>query len=270
MRISASTAGALIIALTWSAPAAARNPGWALLADTTFTVNTADDPGDGVCDAAHCSLREAIEAANANAGTDTIAFDIDGIAPYTIQPTAPLPAISDPLVIDGSTEPNFSIRPVVQLDGTNAGVATGLHITAGGSTIRGLVVKNFADGIRLETNGDNLVEGNILGTDFRVLDCEGNSGAAVWIDSPNNTIGGTSQTAPNLIVCSGADGVHVAGGSGNVIKGNFIGTEDTRTESLPNGRDGVRINGATGTSVGGAGPLDGNYLLNNPRPALRP
>lgn len=263
MRISVSTAGALIIALTWPAPAAAYDAGRALLADTTFTVNTADDPGDGVCDAAHCSLREAIEAANANAGTDTIAFDIAGIAPYTIQLAAPLPAIADPLVIDGTTEPDFTIRPVIQLDGTNAGAATGLRVTAGGSTIRGLVVKNFADGIRLETNGDNLVEGNILGTDFRVLDCEGNSGAGLWIDSPNNTIGGTAQTAPNRIVCSGADGIHIAGGSGNVIKRNFIGTEDTRTEALPNGRDGVRIDGASGTSVGGVGPLDGNYLLYN-------
>jgi CSLREA domain-containing protein len=264
MRMSPSTAGALIIALTWPAPAAAREEGWALLADTTFTVNTTDDPGDGICDAAHCSLREAIEAANANAGTDTIAFDIDGIAPHTIQPAVPLPAISDPLVIDGTTEPDFTIRPVVDLDGTAAGAgATGLRITAGASTVRGLVIRNFADGIRLEITGGNIVEGNIIGADFRALDCEGNSGVGIWIDSPDNTIGGTAQTAPNIVVCSGADGIHIAGGTGNVIKGNFVGTDDTRAEALPNARDGVRIDDSSDNAVGGAGPLDGNYLFFN-------
>ncbi|MGW8265693.1 MAG: CSLREA domain-containing protein, partial [Longimicrobiales bacterium] len=35
-----------------------------LLAQTTLTVNTANDVDDGVCDVAHCSLREAIDAAN--------------------------------------------------------------------------------------------------------------------------------------------------------------------------------------------------------------
>lgn len=248
------------MALTWPGPAHALGPA---LADTTFTVNATDDPGDGACTTTHCSLREAIEAANAKAGTDTIAFDIDGIAPYTIQLSAALPTISDPLVMDGTTEPDFTIRPVVQLDGTKAVGAAGLRITAGSSTVRGLVVKNFADGIRLESNGGNVVEGNIIGTDFRLLDCEGNSGAGIWLDSPNNTIGGTMQTAPNIVVCNGSDGIYITGGSGNVLKRNYVGTDDARTQSLPNARDGVRIVDASGTSVGGTGPLDGNYLFYN-------
>src|SRR5438309_2935331 len=41
----------------------------------TFTVNTADDHNDGVCNAADCTLREAINAANA---CDTISFNIPG------------------------------------------------------------------------------------------------------------------------------------------------------------------------------------------------
>ena len=57
---------------------------------TTFTVNSANDADDATCDATHCSLREAINAANANAGTDTIAFNIPGDGPHTIQPTVRL------------------------------------------------------------------------------------------------------------------------------------------------------------------------------------
>src|SRR2546422_7848022 len=41
-------------------------------ARATFTVNSTADPGTGVCDDLECTLREAITAANAHAGTDTI------------------------------------------------------------------------------------------------------------------------------------------------------------------------------------------------------
>lgn len=44
----------------------------------TFTVNSLDDTDDGSCDATHCSLREAINAANASAADDTITFSVSG------------------------------------------------------------------------------------------------------------------------------------------------------------------------------------------------
>jgi CSLREA domain-containing protein len=40
----------------------------------SYIVNTTDDINDGACNAAHCSLREAIRASNASAGPDTIGF----------------------------------------------------------------------------------------------------------------------------------------------------------------------------------------------------
>jgi len=51
---------ALLLGLTLTGPASA----------ATFDVNTTDNADDGVCDANHCSLREAILAANANPGPD--------------------------------------------------------------------------------------------------------------------------------------------------------------------------------------------------------
>lgn len=65
----------------------------------TFTVNAADDVNDGVCDAAHCSLREAINAANAAAGGDTI--DFDGVS--SVQLTATLPDIITTISIIGGS-----------------------------------------------------------------------------------------------------------------------------------------------------------------------
>lgn len=47
----------------------------------TFVVNSIDDVDDAICDSQHCSLREALNASNSNAGTDTITFAILGAGP---------------------------------------------------------------------------------------------------------------------------------------------------------------------------------------------
>jgi CSLREA domain-containing protein len=52
----------------------------------TFTVNSAADTDDGVCNPANCTLREAIHAANAHSGADTIRFSI-GFGVKTISPS---------------------------------------------------------------------------------------------------------------------------------------------------------------------------------------
>ena len=67
-----------------------------------YVVNTTNDVNDGVCDATHCSLREAILAANAHAngdGPDDITFAIAGTGEQQISvQSSPLPAITDPVI----------------------------------------------------------------------------------------------------------------------------------------------------------------------------
>ena len=76
---------------------------------TIWSVNTIDDTDDGACDASHCSLREAINAVNNNVGADVIDFNIQGTAPFIIQPNTPLPRMTDEATtVDGSTHPNYS------------------------------------------------------------------------------------------------------------------------------------------------------------------
>ena len=75
----------------------------------TFTVTVANHENNG-CDAS-CSLREAILAANANvdvANPDTINFNIPGGGLKTINLTSGLPQITDPVIIDGYTQPGSS------------------------------------------------------------------------------------------------------------------------------------------------------------------
>ncbi len=176
-----------------------------------FTVTTTSDADDGRCDVAHCSLREAIHAANAQAGLDRIAFKIDGEAPHTIRPQAPLPIVTDPAEIDGTSQPGYAGTPVVELDGSVAGTeVNGLHITAGGSTVRGLGIVNFLGldvggselggaGIRLENSGGNLIVDNHIGTDPSGTTARGNENGIVLIESGGNQIGGTDPASRNLI-----------------------------------------------------------------------
>ncbi|MCA9970856.1 MAG: CSLREA domain-containing protein, partial [Anaerolineales bacterium] len=120
----------------------------------TFTVNVAADANDGTCGTAHCSLREAIIAANAQFGGNAIHFDIPGVGPHAIQPIVALPDVTDPLTIDGLTQPGAGCAawpPTLQieLDGSNTSLANGLYFGFGaaGSTVRGLVVNRFYVGI---------------------------------------------------------------------------------------------------------------------------
>ena len=93
----------------------------------TFTVDDIGDAidasiGDGACltAGAKCTLRAAIEEANAHAGTDTINFSIAGPGPHTITPgIGGLPTITDPVIIDGTSEPDFAGTPIVELNGTS-------------------------------------------------------------------------------------------------------------------------------------------------------
>src|SRR5581483_10656508 len=121
------------------------------------------------------SLRQAILDANDNPGSDAITFADLG-ASHKIAPTTPLPAITDPVTIDGYTHPGASPNTQavgdnavlqVQLSGENlTGAPDGLDITAGDSVVRGLVIDHFAGrAIYIETNGGNSIEGNFIGTD---------------------------------------------------------------------------------------------------------
>ena len=84
-------------------------------AGKTFTVNVTGDghdanPGDGVCQTSvpgNCSLRAAIEEANASPGVDTIHFNIPGAGVHTIAPSSAL-VITEGVIIDGYSQPGAS------------------------------------------------------------------------------------------------------------------------------------------------------------------
>ena len=71
----------------------------------TFTVINTNDAAAG-------SLRQAILDANASPGEDIIEFQITN-AVRAIVVSSNLPAVTDPLRIDGATQPGYSNVPLV-------------------------------------------------------------------------------------------------------------------------------------------------------------
>jgi hypothetical protein len=222
----------------------------------TFTVVNTNDSGAG-------SLRQAILGANANPGADTIAFSI-GTGQQTISLTSELPTITEAVVIDGTTQPGFAGAPIIELNGTSAGsLASGLTISGGSSTVRGLVINRFAQmGILMQTAGDNVITGNYIGTDVTGTANLGNGANGVRLDAPSNRVGGATAGERNIISGNGGSGIIIfqSDAIGNAVKGNYIGTDVTGTAKLSNSFDGVAIENASNNTVGGATAGERNII----------
>jgi CSLREA domain-containing protein len=227
-----------------------------------FTVTTAADvvnPTDGVL-----SLREAITAANGSAGTDTINFAI-GSGAQTIQPTSLLPFVTQPTVLDATTQPGYAGKPLIELDGSK--VDTGcLILTGGNSTVRGFAINRFSattgptGGIVLAGDkGGNVIEDNYIGTN--------RAGDAIFGASQQISYGVIVRNNGNRIegnVLSGNAGggvllQNVGGDSANnLIANNLLGTDWTGMRDLGNGRYGVFFIGA-----GNGNRIEGNVISGN-------
>jgi CSLREA domain-containing protein len=262
------------------------------LSSVLYTVNTTDDYDDGACDETHCSLREALNASNSVPSADLIAFNIPGDPPYTIQPQSPLPDIIDPVTIDATTQPGYKGTPVIELEGSNAGEgAQGLMLSAGNSTIRGLMIDSFSEnGVNIGNCATNLIEGNVLsgnlGSGIAIAgeSATGNvvrgnligtnqSGTAPWPNTDgiwlgdfthNNTLGGTTEQERNIISGNAIFGVSVNSGSyQNYFLGNFIGTDQTGTQPIGNGGGVWLGSGSNNNLVGGLQEGVGNLISGN-------
>ena len=110
----------------------------------TFLVTLVNDgsdahPGDGVCATSSgvCTLRAAIEEANAHAGADVIHFNLPGGGVHVMSISSALPTITQQLTLDGSSQPSCSV-PCIVLSGAllTTGLQYGLTITTSNSLVK--------------------------------------------------------------------------------------------------------------------------------------
>jgi Bacterial Ig-like domain (group 3) len=151
--------------------------------------------------------------------------------------------------------------------------------TIGGTTVgaRNVISGNGGAGIQMTPVGvtaDNIVEGNYIGTDYTGTVALLNQyfGIQLGVYAANNTIGGTTAGARNVISGNQYIGIDIYadGGYGNVVEGNYIGTDYTGTVAVGNGsgtyapQGGVVIDsGASDNTIGGTSSGDANTIAFN-------
>src|SRR5262249_22065367 len=208
-----------------------------------LTVNDAGDtlhasqapcatPGTG-----SCTLRDAVTYANAHAGA-VIHFDIPGAGVHTISPATALPTITAPMTIDGYSQPGASANTnppglgtnaaiKIEIDGGNHGL-TGLLISAGHVTIRGLAINRMSNAITVAVGGA-VIAGDFIGTDASGMLARTNSNQGVGATS--SVIGGSAPADPNVI---SGNNWHPIISVNLVIQRNPIGIKAGRTEIRDN------------------------------------
>jgi CSLREA domain-containing protein len=267
-RPTARLAAPLVALLVGLLPLAARAP--LARAAATFVVNATGDrgdqtPGDGSCFTGvrivhdgggiepECTLRAAIQEANATAVADTIRFGIPGPGLKSIKPATRLPSISAPVTIDGYSQPGTSPNTLaagtdavlrIELDGTDVGTPAsptgdGLTIAASHVVVRGLVINRCilaGIGVFGAPRTGVRVVGNFLGTDASGAVALGNA-YGVFVSSADTVVGGAAPADRNLISGNGDGVAFTRAAPGGVVQGNLIGTDRSGTAPLGDTRN---------------------------------
>lgn len=225
----------------------------------TFTVTTTADVGAG-------SLRQAILSANATSTPDTIAFNIPQAGVVTIALQSALPALSQPLVIDGLSQSGGSGPPLVRIDGNPAvSSGVGLHLTAPGCStaicaVTGLQIAGFGIGIYVQSNNWS-IRRNYIGNNGNSALANGNG---ILVGATSGVIVGGPATERNLISGNSVSGIDVGAGAASLlIHGNYIGLDAAGTGALANAR-GIRVQASLGPiDIGGLNQSEGNVISGN-------
>ena len=228
------------------------------------SVYTVTSAADNIAHDGAVTLREAILAAEtrknvgdalAGDGKATIIrFNIHGSGLHTIQLRSALPALTERITIDGSSQPGFSGSPLIELDGSHAGARTnGLTLTGDSNNVRGLLIDHFhGNGISITSN-HNSITGDYIGLDHSGFFAAGNGGDGIQITGSHNTIGGTRVS--DRVVVSGSSGAAIdlsgSHANHNSILGDYIGTDADGFAAVANANGIVIRSGANHNQIGG-------------------
>ncbi|MBI5293957.1 MAG: S-layer homology domain-containing protein [Chloroflexi bacterium] len=217
-------------------------------AGPTFTVTTAADYDDNACSDANCTLREALNAANANSDANTITF----AANYTITLGNQLPAVTTAIVINGNGLANTIVQasdcnPVTLPNNCTPAAYRVFEVSAAGDlTLDGLTVQNGACSGLCSTSGSR--GGGVYNAGTMTI-----SNVAFSQNSANNNGGGMynaigSNATLTNVTFSANLGAGPYGGGGMANSGsNPILTNVTFSDNFAGGL----VNGTTYDGLGG-------------------
>ena len=188
----------------------------------TYTVTNTNDTGAN-------SLRSAITQVDLDSTPDVIDFDIQHRAVHNR--TGSFSAqITNPVLIDGTSEPNYAGQPLIRIDGSSLTSSDWIFWdTAGSSTLQGLAIVGCPGaGVVLTTAGNNLIQSCEIGTPDGSTAKPNGVGIEIF-GSNGNTIGGSVSSARNIISANTSEGIAIGDAQAtedNLIEGNYM-------ESIP-------------------------------------
>ena len=200
-----------------------------------FVVTTTDDHDDGACSFADCTLREAINAANATSGS-TVSFKSQVTGVITLQATLGGLTISNSVTVVGPGARTLAV--------SGNGAVRVFNVTSGTSVISGLTIQ---DGSAAGTTGQTGMGGGILNSaSLTVNDCmfTGNSATGGNGLTESNS-GGKGQGA--AIYSAGILTLNRCTFSGNTATGGNAGVNITKG---PGGNGGAGQGGAVFNEAG--------------------
>lgn len=220
------------------------------LAQATLMVTTLDDvvdPHDGVL-----SLREAINKANASATPDRITF-APKLAGGVIALTSSLPAITQPLIIDGDL--NNDLRPDIKIDGSHASYVTPLTVTNAKATLDGLTITGASTGFYHAQEGSGIQAYNAKLT---VISSVISGNDSYFAGGGISISGGSLQIIGSSINGNGAGHRYEGFGGGISTYNTAVTITDSTIDR--NGANGNEL-GEGYSSFGGGIDADGGSLL---------
>jgi uncharacterized repeat protein (TIGR01451 family) len=210
---------------------------------------------------------------NVISGNTTAEVFIDGASSNTVAGNF-LGTIADGTAIIAGAQAN-TIGVLIQNEATNntiGGVtANSGNVIAGHANAPGVWIRGRSSGTGPVADG-NLIQGNTIGAATggataipNLIGIQINDGAT------DTTIGGTNDSARNIISGNTSHGLYLAsaGTTGTVAQGNLIGVAGNGTSALANGGNGVLIDGASATTIGGTVVNAGNTIANNALAGIR-
>ncbi len=223
----------------------------------TYTVTKTGDTNDGMCDA-DCSLREAVVAANATAGNDTIAFDM---TVFNVPRTITLSGTEIIIGSNGTLDINGPGANLLTISGANASriFATGIGVVATISGVKftegtGAGAANTGRGGAIYNVSGDLTLNNVIVT--------GNSGAnGGGINNAAATGGGGAVLTINNSIISNNTSTSSGGGMQN-----FSTSTVTINNSTFSGNSGGSTTGGGGAQFNGTVRITNSTFANNNAP----
>ncbi len=160
----------------------------------------------------------------------------------------------------------------IRLQGGSVGNKIGGPTEVPGAGLGNLISGNSQRGVAMFAAGiNNTVQGNIVGLNAAGDSRLRNVFQGIEVNNTSQTVVGGSRFDLRNVVSANTGSlgaILLAGGSSNIVQGNYVGTDIAGNIALGNAFDGITIVGASNNLIGGDQPASGNLIAGNQRDGI--